>query len=115
MDNTPIFGEGDLPTDPQEAVRKLTREFSRPVWVRVWRKAGVAHLLDKTVERPLRRGELAQIEGEAHTIMLDEPTACWKIKYGDGTRAMLPIKHYVWELCEGHRIRLKFVDADEEP
>jgi hypothetical protein len=98
--------------DANTRLLKHTQNGTRPAWVRIWRRRGLANLLahNNGVEHPYRRGEPALVESTPHS---SHGAGVWDIKYGDGQRTQLPVMDYVWDLVTDNTVRLAYVMRSE--
>jgi hypothetical protein len=123
-DTDELIDESRLPTNPNEVNQWLmerTQNMTRPVWIRVWRRRGLMHALDRHVEAPYRRGELALVISKLETVQLGEKSeSCIKLQYADKAGAsypkvvMLPIMEYVWTDKTDGQVRLMYVDREDD-
>jgi hypothetical protein len=113
-----LVNEKDLPSSAREVHDYLierTQNMTKPVWIRVWRRRGIAHALDRSVEAPYRRGELGLVISKLEAMDLggEKKESCIKIKYADGKIVVLPVMEYVWTDKTDGNVRQMFVDRKE--
>jgi len=103
--------------DHNADLTKLSQGGLRPVYIKVWGRRGVLSRIFHDCPQPFRRGEIALVDGEAHSMQMgDHEEPVFRIKYGDTINKdypqtiALPVECYAWTYVASDVVGTAYVD-----